>query len=257
MAKKTSDPVKKQRVVKAPVDPPEKPPTRSLAELGIERFVSATVHRDVLKNAPYNPRVINEDERRRLKKGIEKVGVVAPVTWNLRTGNLVGGHQRVSILDTLAGTKDYTLTVSQIDVDEKREKEINLLLNNVAAQGQWDAAGLEDLLRTPDLDIEATGFNAADVFRMFGAESLSPEALKDMSERLDKIKEAFDGAPEKRGNAFPDDFYFVVVFRDYEARAEFAAKLGLDDNRYQDGRLLLALLTEKAPAPPAPPPDVL
>jgi hypothetical protein len=39
-----------------------------------------------------------------------------------------------------------------------------------------------------------------------------------------------------------DDYYLVVVFRDTAHRTEFLTGLGMEDNRYQDGRRLQALL---------------
>ena len=72
-----------------------------------QSFVVEEVGRELLKNAPYNPRRITDDARARLKAKIEKVGLVTPLVWNRRTGNLVGGHQRLSILDELEARQDY------------------------------------------------------------------------------------------------------------------------------------------------------
>src|ERR1035438_8160183 len=96
------------------------PPALSLHES--QKFTAADIHRKEITGAPYNPRRISEKERTALKKIIGHHGLVEPLVWNKRTGTLVSGHQRLGILDQLAKSKNYLLTVSVIDVDEKTEK---------------------------------------------------------------------------------------------------------------------------------------
>ena len=51
-----------------------------------------------LKAAEYNPRkdLQPEDaEYKKLRRSIEEFGYVEPIIWNERTGNVVGGHQRL------------------------------------------------------------------------------------------------------------------------------------------------------------------
>jgi hypothetical protein len=45
-----------------------------------------------------------------------------------------------------------------------------------------------------------------------------------------------------------DDFYIVVIFKDYAARTDFLAKHGLVDNRYQDGPQLAFAIAQQAKA---------
>jgi hypothetical protein len=135
----------------------------SLASMGLEAFEIIEVPRDKLLGASYNPRIITDNERKKLRAGIKRHGLVAPITWNKRTGNIVGGHQRLRELDALAGTADYTLKVAAVDVDDVREKEINLLLNNAMAMGDWDLPKLEQILRTNTLQVEGTGFDIAEM----------------------------------------------------------------------------------------------
>src|SRR4051812_18566168 len=87
-----------------------------------QRFTTERVHRRDLKNAPYNPRKIDEHARKKLKAIVKRDGLIQTLTWNKRTGNLVGGHQRISLIDELEGTDDYFLDVAAIDVDLKKEK---------------------------------------------------------------------------------------------------------------------------------------
>lgn len=121
-----------------------------------------TVELDKLKEAAYNPRVKLEpgmDEYEKLRKSIETFGDVEPIVWNQRTGNVVGGHQRLQVLRDL-GKKEATVSV--VDMDEAAEKRLNLALNK--ARGDWDGKKLEELLQemAPDA-LEVSGFGADEV----------------------------------------------------------------------------------------------
>src|SRR5688572_26248431 len=107
-----------------------KPPLSEPSLSRYQKFEAVTISRAEIKNAPYNPRKITEHARQKLKAKIKASGLVMTLVWNRRTGNLVGGHQRISILDELEKSQNYLLTVSAIDVDDKQEKELNLFLNN-------------------------------------------------------------------------------------------------------------------------------
>jgi uncharacterized protein YbaR (Trm112 family) len=50
-----------------------------------------------LKDSEENPRRITKDRRLALKRSIEKYGDLSGIIFNRKTGNLVGGHQRISI----------------------------------------------------------------------------------------------------------------------------------------------------------------
>lgn len=208
-----------------------------------QKFVTMTLPRKALKNAPYNPRFIPPKNKKKLKKGLEKVGLVAPITWNKRTGNIVGGHRRIEILDGMEGTDDYSLEVAVIDVDEKREKEINILLNNFEAQGEFDLGLLNDVFKD-DLDIEATGFDMADIFQMFGENPAvaNPEKILEAAEKLQEVRDRHDVVKEILANIEDTNYYNVVLFSSYEKRLRFASALGLENNRYIDGESLAEAL---------------
>ena len=87
-----------------------------------QKFEVEVISRGEIHGADYNPRVISEDARKRLKRMLAKHGLVQPLVWNRRTGNLVSGHQRLSQLDQLERSQDYDLQVSVVDVDEREEK---------------------------------------------------------------------------------------------------------------------------------------
>ncbi len=59
---------------------------------------------DGINLAVYNPRKDlqpGDADYEKLKKSILEFDMVEPLVWNKRTGNLVGGHQRLKILKEL------------------------------------------------------------------------------------------------------------------------------------------------------------
>jgi hypothetical protein len=111
----------------------ESPPADEapLPHLGIEAFTAEKVKRSQLNEATYNPRMMTSEARRKLDGGIDKTGMLVPITWNATTGNLVGGHQRLKKMDKSMGypkrCSDYTLTVATVRLTLKQEKEANIL----------------------------------------------------------------------------------------------------------------------------------
>lgn len=111
-----------------------------------------------LKVAEYNPRkdLQSEDaEYKKLRRSIEEFGYVEPIIWNERTGNVVGGHQRLKVL-LEQGKEEIECVV--VDLDDKDEKILNVLLNKV--KGRWDIGKLADLLQELDEAgaMEVTGY---------------------------------------------------------------------------------------------------
>lgn len=121
--------------------------------------------------AEYNPRIIDEDELKNLRKGIKKFGLVGGLVVNKGTGNtIVQGHQRISVLDSLQkynpDTKenDYRIRADVVDMDESSEMELNVLLNNPNAQGKWDYDRLKVIV--PKINIANAGLTNADLAMM-------------------------------------------------------------------------------------------
>ena len=111
-----------------------------------------------LKAAEYNPRkdLQPEDvEYKKLRRSIEEFGYVEPIIWNERTGNVVGGHQRLKVL-LEQGKEEIECVV--VELDDKDEKILNVLLNKV--KGRWDIGKLADLLQELDEAgaMEVTGY---------------------------------------------------------------------------------------------------
>ena len=117
-----------------------------------------TLKASQLKAAAYNPRKDlqpDDAEYKKLRRSIEEFGYIEPIIWNERTGNVVGGHQRLKVL-LEQGTEDMECVV--VDLDDHDEKILNVLLNKV--KGRWDIGKLADLLQELDEagGMEVTGF---------------------------------------------------------------------------------------------------
>jgi DNA modification methylase len=138
-----------------------------------------------IRKAKYNPRKElqpGDPAYEKLNICMNEFGLVEPLVYNKRTRNLVGGHQRLSVLIAQGATDVY---VSVVDLSRKKEKLLNLALNKVV--GEWDeeklARLLDEIVRTPELNIEASGFGVIE------AEELIARVLPECSGEKD---DAFD-----------------------------------------------------------------
>lgn len=158
----------------SPASPPDSLPPLAKAQ----GFKAVTIDRRRIANAEYNPRTISPAQRRKLRKSLERFKLVETLVWNVRSGNLVGGHQRLSQIDDMEGTDAYSLTVSQVDVDDVTERALNIALNNPENQGQYDIAMLADVIgdvrkTSPGL-VQDAGFDLSNLSMLFGDEFLLP-----------------------------------------------------------------------------------
>ena len=138
-----------------------------VAELRIERKNLAD-----LKSMPVNPRVELRPGMPRyenLKHSIERHGFVDPLVWNTRTGHLIGGWQRRSVLLDMGFTE---ADVSVVDMDRDQERELNIVLNGVG--GEWDYQALAVELSTFE-DASALGFSAEEIDRIYEEAGLAGE----------------------------------------------------------------------------------
>lgn len=156
-----------------------------------------------LKAAEYNPRRAlkpGDVEYEKLKRSITEFGYVEPVIWNKQTGNVVGGHQRLTVMRDLGITEIDCVVV---DLDPMREKALNVALNKI--QGEWDKDKLAALLTEfngSEFDVTLTGFDAAEVDELLNA-FYSKEAVQDdfdVDEETEKIKAK--GAITKTGDVW-------------------------------------------------------
>jgi hypothetical protein len=135
--------------------------------------------------ASYNPRKITDKQLGMLKKSMAESGVVV----NVRTGRIIGGHQRTKNLDkswpiikqphadkvgtvalgyieTSAGRWQYR----EVDWPEKKEAAANVSANKQG--GEFDLPLLKEIILTLDdgaFDMELTGFNSHELELMMTA----------------------------------------------------------------------------------------
>ena len=136
-----------------------------------------TISIDKIIPAPYNPRLDlkpGDPEYQKLKRSVEEFDLVEPLIWNKATGHLVGGHQRLKIL---LERGDTDVQVSVVDLDDAREKALNIALNKIS--GDWDMPRLKDVLESLDANnynLELTGFTMPEIENMMTA--FPPDASK-------------------------------------------------------------------------------
>jgi hypothetical protein len=219
-----------------------------------QKFDVQRIHRSRILTAPYNPRSISRDNQMRLAQKLEEVGLIETLVWNRRTGTLVSGHQRLTILDVLEGTEDYELDVAVVDLSGKQEREMNVFLNNQSVQGTWDRDALAQLLRECDADYEAMGFDIRDMQLLLpdvydeitAAAELSEEGadvleLLRYEEHLDAEKRERE-REQRRALKAEEAITITAVFANSRERDRFLGELGFDTSRYIDGRRLATLL---------------
>lgn len=138
-----------------------------------------------LKRADYNPRVELKKGMpgyEKLARSLKEFDLVQPLVWNEQTGNLVGGHQRLSILKD-QGVEAVDVVVVSLSLE--KEKSLNVVLNNQRIGGDWDSAKLgsllDELAALPEFDVSLTGFNEADIHDL----QLSPREFESDEEESD------------------------------------------------------------------------
>lgn len=204
-----------------------------MAKSKFQAYDTETISRDMIKNAPYNPRIMDAGAKKRLKRNIAKHGLVAALTWNKRTGNLVGGHQRLEQLDALEKSKDYELTVCVIDVDEREEAALNVQLNNPSMQGEWDLDKLANISEEFDLDLsDDLGFTETDIDFMFDGDDRFSQLFETkegekMRGDLEAVKAARKESAEKLKERNSINWYVGIVFETQEDRDRFLREISI------------------------------
>ena len=118
--------------------------------------------------ADYNPRKDlkpGDAEYEKLKRSLKQYGYVEPIIWNKTTGRVVGGHQRLKVLQDMGVTEVDCVVV---EMDEEKEKALNIALNKIS--GEWDKDKLALLiadLQGADFDVSLTGFEPAEIDSLF------------------------------------------------------------------------------------------
>lgn len=161
-----------------------------------------------LKSSDYNPRKMSEKKLSMLGKSMKEFGDLSGIVFNRRTGNLIGGHQRIKHLrpEWKIEKKDFQDdlgTVAQgfiktpfgdwvyreVDWDPKKEKAANIAANKHG--GEFDFPMVDEILSDLDIDLELTGFSEEELFK----EPLQHEEMELRPYRMTHILLSFP--PEK------------------------------------------------------------
>ena len=162
-----------------------------------------------MERAKYNPRVDlapGDPEYENIRRSITTYGMLIPIIWNKRTNRVVGGHQRLTILENEGETE---VDASVVDLDEMQERQLNIALNKV--EGSWDDEKLSDLLSELGEEATFTGFNKQEVDRLTNdIESLlDTDTIKQELLNVDPLYNlslTFDKNYEEKLKAYVKDF---------------------------------------------------
>lgn len=210
-----------------------------------EQFITASVKRAEILEAPYNPRRISKDAEKKLRKFMRENGSLQPLVWNKATGHLVAGHQRLKAMDAIMRKKDYEVSVAVVEMDKEKEVKANVFLNNPSAMGEFDVDALIELAEEfPDIDFKADfAFDQAELEIMFAgteafediAGAIDPETPDERTElermqEIDKLKEAKRGYRDEQREANAtgtthqvdqDDYMITFVFNNNQEKHDF------------------------------------
>jgi len=149
--------------------------------LNLSNFEVVNVNINELKPAEYNPRKMTEKQERDLTVSIEKFGLIDPIIVNSYEGRgniVIGGHQRLKIAKKIGYKK---VPVIYLDLDEFKEKELNLRLNKNT--GEWDFELLKNFEEDFLFDV---GFENFEIDKIFKESVLEDDF--DVEKEAEKIK---------------------------------------------------------------------
>lgn len=175
-----------------------------------------------LNEAAYNPRIPLEPgmpEWEKLRNSIVQFGNVEPIVWNKRTGNVVGGHQRLKVLKSLGYE---AVPCSIVDLSEEDEKLLNVALNKI--KGQWDYEKLEELLSGFDREVATlSGFSEDEIAVILASNEDLWEDEEDYSEWDEDAEETVVGG----------SYVVTLVFASEDLAREWAAGEGFADKIHE------------------------
>lgn len=217
------------------------------SKTAVQKFEYREIPRAQIRTAEYNPREINQYQRGNLAKSLKKFGCVEPLIWNEKTGTLVSGHQRLSLIDETEGGDGYTIGVTVVSLTPKQERELNVLLNNKQAQGDFTTDGMLALMQG-GLKLEDVCLTRLDLNDMIGDAAALDEVLAGLNaaappkkdkpavEKLNKNKLRKDAADNPENDS---GYYLVVHFEDSAAKDTWMQKrrLPVDTEHLSIGEL--------------------
>ena len=206
-----------------------------MAKTKLQKYEMATLKRSEIQEHPKNPRVIDSKAQKALFDKMGQVGLLQPLIVNKRTGYLLGGHQRLAVMDKHEkykdGKNDYELDVAVVDLPEKDELAMLVFLNNPSAQGSWQTELLAEINLELGVSFDDMGFDRLDVDLLFDGDSRFSELFEDTAEvketkaSLEEIKAHRKESTERLKEANSAEFYFVVVCKDEKEKRELLKQM--------------------------------
>ena len=208
----------------------------------VKQAQSITIQRSQINFASYNPRRLSDTAKKELKANLKRIGLAGGIVWNETTGNLVSGHQRLSIIDEIekynpdTHENDYPIRVEVLQLSDKEEKEQNIFFNSTTAQGEFDNDLLAALI--PEIDYDLAGLDEADInvliadVPVFDVADYN-QAVKDDFRNLEQIteeerlarkeavKQAKQATKDNLSEEVIGDPYITLSFYDYESKLYF------------------------------------
>jgi hypothetical protein len=208
-----------------------------LKKTDLQKFDMAQVKRSQIIEHPHNPRLINNSAKSKLKSKMKEVGLIQPLIVNKRNMYLLGGHQRLAVMDSIerysSGKNDYLLDVAVVDLQDHEELEMLVFLNNPSSQGTWDTELLAEINLDAGISFSAMGFDNLDIDLLFDGDSRFSNLLADIpqvqetKDALENIKAHRAESTEAMKEAQKLDWYFIVVCKDKTDKATVLAKMKL------------------------------
>lgn len=215
----------------------------------VKQSETLTIKRSQINFAPYNPRKANDKVIDALVRNFKAIGFLGGIQWNKTTGNLIGGHQRLTALDRIHkydGTKetDYDVKVEACEMDLKTEMEQNIFLNNKRSQGENDYVKMAEML--PMIDIESAALETADIEMIeavvpnfsFGSNQQikedidaikPPKAEKTPKEKKAHVQNVKQSVHKDIGTSHMAT-HLTVTFKTYEEKAEWCSGYGINED---------------------------
>lgn len=160
------------------------------------------INRSQIHFHPRNPRTIDAEGKKALKRSIKNFGVLGGIIVNKRNDYvIVGGNQKVALMDEQQKydpenpETDYVLRVEVVDMDDKTELEALTALNNPTIGGKYDWQKLAELI--PDIDYKNAGLTEEDL-SMIGVDYLfQTEEENQIGTELDDLMADVDAEHQK------------------------------------------------------------
>ena len=119
-----------------------------------------------MERAEYNPRVElmpGDDEYEKLKRNIERFGMVVPVIWNRRTNRVVSGHQRLTVLMN-EGVTEVDVSVVDLTVNLEKPASYDEICDAMKKAAEGQLKGILDYTDEPVVSSDFLGNTHTSIF---------------------------------------------------------------------------------------------